>query len=617
MIRCILFHFSEYMVKFKLNGARGMDGMQVFRKLGWFFKREWRSYTLGIIMLLLVALLELVPPQVIGFVIDHITESTLTRNILMQYVVLLIGVAMLTYIVRYFWRIMIFGASYRLGRILRDRLYRKYSEMSPGFYQKRRTGDLMAHATNDIQAVQATAGAGILTIADSLITGGAVLITMAVTISPKLTLITMIPLPLMVILTSYYGKLLNRGFKKAQAAFSRLNDKTQESIAGIKVTKTFGYEESDHEDFRKLSDEVVEKNLNVSKVDALFDPTIMTVIGLSYFLSIVFGARMVLDDMISIGQLVTFTTYLGMMVWPLLALGWFFNLVQRGRASYDRIEEIIQTRNQIGGDYRIEDKPAGDIQFDIGAFNFPEDVSGGLRDVRFTIKKGMTLGIVGRTGSGKSALIRLLLREFDTVNPRDILYGSHAIRDYSLESLRAQFGYVPQEHFLFSTTIRNNIAFSNPELGDDVVSEAARLSYIHEDIEAFPEGYDTVVGERGVSLSGGQKQRISIARALIMDPEVLILDDSLSAVDAETEEQILSNMHANREGKTNIITAHRMSAVSHADLIIVMDSGTVIERGTHTGLMDQQGWYHDTYNAQALQEALESSLDELAERGDE
>src|SRR5690625_1511018 len=605
------------MVEFKLNEAWGAKGMQVFRKLGWFFKREWKSYVMGIIMLILVALMELVPPQVIGFVIDHITEDTLTGSILFQYIALLIGVAIVTYVVRYFWRIMIFGASYRLGKILRDGLYRKYSEMSPAFYQKRRTGDLMAHATNDIQAVQATAGAGILTIADSLITGGAVLVTMAVTISPKLTLIAMIPLPLMVVLTSYYGTLLNRGFKKAQAAFSRLNDKTQESVAGIKVTKTFGYEESDREGFRSLSDEVVEKNLKVSKVDALFDPTIMSVIGMSYFLSVLFGARMVIDETISIGQLVTFTTYLGMMVWPLLALGWFFNLMQRGKASYDRIEEVMMTRNDIGSDYRIEDAPDGDITFDIGAFNFPDDETAGLRDINFTIEKGMTLGIVGRTGSGKSALIRLLLREFDTVNPDDIMYGGHAIRDYDVKNLRSRFGYVPQDHFLFSATVRGNIAFSNPGLDHGTISGAARLSHIHDDIESFPKGYYTVVGERGVSLSGGQKQRISIARALVLDPEVLILDDSLSAVDAETEERILANMQTARAGKTNIITAHRMSAVSHSDLIIVMDRGTVIERGTHRELMGVQGWYHDTYNAQALREELESSLDELVERGDD
>lgn len=590
--------------------------MKVFKKMGWFFRREWRSYTIGVIMLVLVALMELIPPQVIGWVIDRITQETLTGNLLMQYILLLVAVAVFTYIFRYFWRIMIFGASYRLGRILRSRLYRKYAEMSPAFYQKRRTGDLMAHATNDIQAVQATAGAGILTIADSLITGGAVLITMAVTISPKLTLLAMIPLPFMVILTSYYGKLLNRGFKKAQAAFSMLNDKTQESISGIKVTKTFGYEHSDQADFRKMSDDVVEKNLKVSKVDALFDPTIMTIIGASYFISIFYGARMVLDNTISIGELVTFTTYLGMMVWPLLALGWFFNLVQRGSASYDRIQEIMDTRNQVGVDYKVEDQPDGDITFNLGAFNFPGDESDGLRDVRFTIQKGSTVGIVGRTGSGKSALIRLLLREFDTVNPEDIMYGEHPLRDYEISNLRKQFGYVPQDHFLFSTSIRNNIAFSNPEMEEEEIYHAARLSHVHEDIKGFTDGYETVVGERGVSVSGGQKQRISIARALIMDPEVLILDDSLSAVDAETEEQILANLQNSRAGKTNIITAHRMSAVSHADLIIVMDNGTIIEHGNHRELMAQGGWYHDTYNTQALRDALESSLDDLVLKED-
>ncbi|WP_020008593.1 ABC transporter ATP-binding protein [Salinicoccus albus] len=590
--------------------------MGVFKKLAWFFKKEWKSYILGVVMLILVALMELVPPQVIGFVIDHITNDTLSGNLLIQFVILLIAVAILTYIFRYYWRIMIFGASYRLARTLRSRLYKKYSVMSPQFFQQRRTGDLMAHATNDVQAVQATAGAGILTIADSIITGGAVLVTMAVTISPKLTLISMLPLPLMVVLTSYYGKLLNRGFRKAQAAFSRLNDKTQESVAGIKVTKTFGYEKSDREDFRELSDEVVDKNLKVSKVDALFDPTIMSVIGISYFLAIVFGAGMVLDDTISIGQLVTFTTYLGMMVWPLLALGMFFNLVQRGSASYDRIREIMDTENQVAADYKLDAPPEGDIQFNIGAFNFPGDESEGLRDIRFTIPEGSTVGIVGRTGSGKSALLRLLLREFEMTNPEDITYGGHPVKDYRLDRLRDQFGYVPQENFLFSTTIRENIAFSHPEIDDKEIKAAALLSDIHEDIARFAAGYQTIVGERGVSLSGGQKQRVSIARALIMDPPVLILDDSLSAVDAETEARILANMQSNRSGKTNIITAHRMSAVMKADLIIVMDNGTVIESGTHQELMKRKGWYHDTYNAQALREALESTLDEMTDRRD-
>ena len=590
--------------------------MKVFKDLGWFFRQEKNSYIYGIIMLILVALMELVPPQIIGRVIDGITMETLTPTGLSIFIGVLLAAAIFTYIFRYYWRILIFGASHRLGRILRERMYNKFSYMSPYFYQQRRTGDLMAHATNDIRAVQMTAGAGILTIADSIITGGAVLVTMAITVSPQLTLIAMIPLPFMVVLTSYYGRLLNRGFRKAQAAFSQLNDKSQESIAGIKVTKTFGYEKNDQEDFKALSDEVVDKNLKVSKVDALFDPTIMLVIGTSYFLAIVFGAQMVLSDEITLGQLITFTTYLGMMVWPLLALGWFFNLVQRGRASYERIEEIMNTENDIGQEYLIEDAPDGDIEFNIGAFNFPGNGEVSLRDISFEIRKGQTVGIVGRTGAGKSALIRLLLREFDTNNPEDITYGNAALRDYNITNLRAQFGYVPQDHFLFSTTIRENIAFANPELDDETIHEASRLANIHEDILGFPDGYSTVVGERGVSLSGGQKQRISIARALIKDPEVLILDDSLSAVDAQTEVTILENISRVRQGKTNIITAHRMSAVSKADLIIVMDAGTVVERGTHRELLEQGGWYHDTYRQQALRQSLTEELDDLV-KGDE
>lgn len=590
--------------------------MKVFLKLGWFIKEEKKNYIIGLLILLLVALIDLLPPQIIGKVIDGISFNTLTKKTLLIYVIVLFLAAVLTYVFRYFWRIMIFGASMRLGKILRSRLYHKYTSMSPSFFQERRTGDLMAHATNDIRAVQNTAGGGVLTIADSLMSGGAVLITMAITVDWRLTLIVMIPLPIMIVLTSYYGKLLNRGFKKAQAAFSQLNDKTQESIAGIKVTKTFGYEKDDQADFKRLSDDVVNKNLKVSKIDALFDPTIMSVIGVSYFLAIFYGAKMVINDDITIGQLVTFTTYLGMMVWPLLALGLFFNIVQRGHASYERINEITNVKNGVNTEVETDKIPEGDIQFDIKEFHFPNDDSIALHNIQFTISKGDTVGIVGRTGSGKSAIIRLLLREFDTEQASEIKYGDHPLRYFDISSLRAQFGYVPQDHFLFSTSIRNNIAFSDPSLENEIVYNASKTSYIHEDILSFPEGYDTVVGERGVSLSGGQKQRISIARALIMNPPVLILDDSLSAVDAETEEHILENMQNVRQGKTNIITAHRMSAVSHADIIIVMDEGTIIERGTHHELMRHKGWYYETYQAQALHEEIASSLDELA-KGDD
>ncbi|ERS94475.1 ABC transporter transmembrane domain-containing protein [Staphylococcus simulans] len=592
--------------------------MKVFMHLSWFFKQEKLKYIGGLLVLLFIALFQLIPPQIIGKTIDAIAADRLTGRQLFTYMMILAFAAVMIYILRYSWRVLIFGTSNKLGKILRNRLYEKYTSMSPSFFQRRRTGDLMAHATNDINAVQGAAGPGVLMIGDSLITGTSILITMALTINWKLTLIIMLPLPILVLLTSYYGRLMSKGFKKAQAAFSRLNDKTQESIAGIKVTKTMGYEKSDQKDFKTISDDVVRKNLKVAQIDALFSPTIMLVIGTSYFLALVFGTFMIFNHTITLGQLITATTYLGMLVWPLLALGFFFNIIQRGHASYERISGILDTENEIDLTYKVNGYPSGPITYQIKSFTFPGSEHPSLRDVHFTIEEGMTVGIVGRTSSGKSTLLRLLVREFDTQRPEDITYGGIPIRDYEIQHLRAMFGYVPQDNFLFSTTIRENIAFAAPNSTKQQIQQAAETSYVHHDILNFPQGYDTIVGERGVSLSGGQKQRVSIARAVISDPPVLMFDDSLSAVDADTEEHILNNMRDQRQGKTNIITAHRMSAVSHADLIIVMDEGTVAEQGTHEQLMRNQGWYAKTYQSQQLRDQLTKKLDEAAheEEGD-
>lgn len=592
--------------------------MKVFMHLSWFFKQEKLKYIGGLLVLLFIALFQLIPPQIIGKTIDAIAADRLTGRQLFTYMMILAFAAVMIYILRYSWRVLIFGTSNKLGKILRNRLYEKYTSMSPSFFQRRRTGDLMAHATNDINAVQGAAGPGVLMIGDSLITGTSILITMALTINWKLTLIIMLPLPILVLLTSYYGRLMSKGFKKAQAAFSRLNDKTQESIAGIKVTKTMGYEKSDQKDFKAISDDVVRKNLKVAQIDALFSPTIMLVIGTSYFLALVFGTFMIFNHTITLGQLITATTYLGMLVWPLLALGFFFNIIQRGHASYERISGILDTENEIDLTYKVNGYPSGPITYQIKSFTFPGSEHPSLRDVHFTIEEGMTVGIVGRTSSGKSTLLRLLVREFDTQRPEDITYGGIPIRDYEIQHLRAMFGYVPQDNFLFSTTIRENIAFAAPNSIKQQIQQAAETSYVHHDILNFPQGYDTIVGERGVSLSGGQKQRVSIARAVISDPPVLMFDDSLSAVDADTEEHILNNMRDQRQGKTNIITAHRMSAVSHADLIIVMDEGTVAEQGTHEQLMRNQGWYAKTYQSQQLRDQLTKKLDEAAheEEGD-
>ncbi|MDQ0430115.1 ATP-binding cassette subfamily B protein [Planomicrobium stackebrandtii] len=579
--------------------------MRVFWELGWFFKERKEQYILGIFLLLIVAFLGVLPPRIIGFVVDRISQDTLTPEYLLQWLGILAAAALAMYVLRYAWRLLIFGSSILLARNLRERLFQHFTQMSPAFYQKRRVGDLMAHATNDLQAVQQTAGAGVLTLVDSIATGGFVIAAMAITIDWKLTLIVLLPMPLMAYMTNYYGKLMHQRFHGAQEAFSGLNDKTQESISGMKVIKTFGQEQQDIEDFTKMSERVVAENIRVARVDSLFDPTISAIIGVCYFLTISFGSYFVVNGDMTIGDLVAFTAYLGLLVWPMLAFGWLFNIVERGRASYDRIRLLLAEPIDI--DDRkdaIDEDPTGDLTVSLDRFQFTGDQRTALRNVHFTVKRGETLGIAGKTGSGKSAILRLLLREFDNYEG-SILFGGNSIDSFKKQRLRQAIGYVPQDHFLFSTSIAGNIAFARPDASLQSVQEAAALAHIHEDILNFTDGYATMVGERGVSLSGGQKQRISIARALMTKPELLILDDSLSAVDAKTEEAILKALKKTRTGKTTIITSHRLSAIQHAHQILVMDGGTVAEIGSHEELMRKKGRYYEMYELQQLEALVE------------
>ncbi|KAB7663584.1 ABC transporter ATP-binding protein [Bacillus sp. B1-b2] len=574
--------------------------MKVFLDLKWYFLQEKKAYFGGILLLLFVAFIQLIPPRIVGVVVDHIQSNTLTGPILLKWMVVLIISGFMLYVLRYYWRIMIFGSAVKLGRLMRNRLYDHFTRMSQSFYQKKRIGDLMAHATNDVQAIQQTAGQGVLTFVDSLATGGSVIIAMATLISWKLTLICLLPLPLMAILTSWYGSLIHKHFHKAQAAFSDLNDKTQESVTGIKVLKTFGQDKEDIEDFRKSSLDVVEKNIKVAKVDALFDPTITIIVSISFFLAIIFGSRYVISGDLTLGELVSFTTYLGLLVWPMLAFGWLFNIVERGRASYDRVTALLQTKVDIVNDVNaIKVPPCGDIEYRLDSYSYNQQVEV-LQNIHFQLKRGQTLGIVGKTGAGKTTLLKLLFREYDQYIG-EISINHQNIKRVNIEALRSSIGYVPQEHFLFSASIRENITFANPQAKEEDIYQAAKLADIHEDIMSFTNGYDTIVGERGVSLSGGQKQRISIARALLMDPEILILDDSLSAVDAKTEETILNALRGVRQEKTTIITAHRLSAIEHAELILVLEEGKIIQSGNHEKLMRENGWYKEMYHRQALE----------------
>lgn len=579
--------------------------MKIFLQLSWFFKQEKKAYITGVLLLMLVAVLQLIPPKIIGVLADQMKNGALTSALLFQWILVLIGAALLMYVFRYYWRLMIFGSSMKLSRILRNRLYTHFTTMSQFFYQQRRIGDLMAHATNDIQAIQQTAGSGVLTLVDSFSTGGFVVLTMAITISWKLTLICLIPMPLMAILTSWYGNMLHRSFQKAQEAFSSLNDKTQESMMGMKVIKTFGQEQEDIEDFRKQSADVVEKNIVVAKIDSLYDPTISLVVGISFFLSISFGAKYVLAGELTIGQLISFTTYLGLLIWPMLAFGWLFNILERGRASYDRVAALLEEKAEIIDlPGTVNEKPTGDLVFKIAKFTYPGETITALQDLSFTLKRGETLGIVGKTGSGKTTLVKLLIREFENEKV-EISIGGRLLKNVQLEALREAIGYVPQDHFLFSTSVAENISFSHSQASREEIISAAKIACIHDEILEFPDGYETVVGERGVSLSGGQRQRISIARAILRNPEIVILDDALSAVDAKTEAAILQAFKQKRDGKTNIITAHRLSAIQHASLILVLDEGRLVEKGTHQQLMAREGWYQEMYRHQQLEELVE------------
>ena len=577
--------------------------MKLLKKLSWFFKLEKWPYITGILALSLVSLLNLLPPRVIGEVIDQIASRDLTNMELAYQLFLLVLSALAMYALRFVWRKYILGTANRLGRILRYRLFEHFTRMSPSFYQTYRTGDLMAHATNDINAVVGVAGGGVMSAVDASITALVTVLTMFLVLDWRLTLIAILPLPFMAWGTSLIGRKNHESFKAAQEAFSDLNNKVQESVSGIKVTKSFGYQDAETAAFARINQDVFEKNILAAKYNALFDPMVLIFVGLSYLLTLIFGGLFISQDQLTVGELVTFITYLDMLVWPLQAMGYLFNISQRGTVSYERIESLLAQESDVTEVASpIKDIKNGRLDYSIQKFAYDDRPT--LRDIHFSIDQGQTLGIVGVTGSGKTTLLRLLLREQD-IQDGNICLAGHDIRDYSLSALRSLIGYVPQDQILFATSIRDNIRFGNPSLSDEDVIAVTKLCGIYEDIMQMPDGFDTLVGERGVSLSGGQKQRLAMCRALILNPDILILDDSLSAVDAKTEHLILDNLKRERSGKTTLITVHRLSAVVHADLILVLDQGRIIESGSHQELLTQNGWYATTYQNQQLAESLE------------
>lgn len=580
---------------------------QIFRKLGWFFKLRWKTYTLAIGGLIACALLSAAIPLIIGNLVDEMARGSITWTSLTQQTGLLLAIGIVMYGLRYMWRSNLFGNSTLLEAIMRNRLFDHFTKMDQKFYGQYRTGDLMAHATNDLAALRFVAGGGIITLTDSLSITVVTLFSMIFIIDWQLTLFTILPFPLLIFVAQYLGKLINKYFRGSLKAFSDMNDHVQESVSGMKVIKAFGEEEEDYLDFVKETDNVVEKNKKVFRIDSAYTPVIDVITGLTYVLTIFFGTYFIQNGRITLGDLIAYLSYLGNMTWPLLAVGRLVNTMERGNASYDRVTDLLSEKASVVNDPNpVKNLEYNDLKVNINTFSYPDSDAEILSDIHFKLEEGDTLGIVGRTGSGKSSLFNLLVRNFD-VESGEILIDNTPLNKIDMTELNDRVGYISQNNLLFSTTIRENIRFGRPNMTQEEVEYYAKVADVHEDILTFSDGYDTLVGERGVSLSGGQKQRISIARTLAMNPEILIMDDALSAVDAKTEQRILKNLREFRQKGITIIATHRLSSIMRADEILVLDNGHISERGTHERLLSLEGWYENMFRQQQLDQKISES----------
>ncbi len=583
--------------------------MKSFIILKNFVRDHKRQYIIGLFFLIGVNSLQLIIPKIMGTFADSISEQRVTQSDILKFIFIILGLALLIAFSRFIWRINIMGNARRLEYSLRNTLFGHLQILSTNFFNTHKTGELMAHATNDINAIRRALGSGIVFAVDALFMTGILLFMMAGTISLRLTLVALIPLPFLTVITLGFGRVINRRFRKVQEAFASMTDRVQENFSGIRVVKAFAQEEEEKEKFRAVNQHNVDMNMHLVKLQGFFWPLIQYISSLSFVIGLGYGGILVIRGEISLGDFIAFNSYLGMLTWPIMALGWMINMIQRGRASLDRINTILVETPEIKDDSNVIpiDKINGKIEFRNLNFIYPGTDVEILKNINLTIPAGKTVGILGRTGSGKTTLVNLLLRLYNP--PRNTIFIDDTdIRQIPLETLRTNIGYVPQDNFLFSTTIEENIDFAWTEQPLPVIQKHAAVAQVHDNIIDFPYQYDTMVGERGVTLSGGQKQRISIARALIKEPSILILDDSLSAVDTETEEAILNNLTEIFGKSTSIFIAHRISTLKTADIIIVLENGTISQKGTHEELIEQEGLYRELYEKQLLEEKIEEAI---------
>ena len=545
-------------------------------------------------------------------------NTEVTSQTLLKYSLYLFGVAVVKGIFQYLTRWILIGVSREIEFDLRNDLFAHLERLSYSYYQRTRTGDIMARMTNDLNAVRMLVGPGIMYTANTVVFTAVSLLFM-LSISPKLTLFAFLPLPIFSIVVQYFGRQIHERFERIQAMFSEISARAQENFSGARLIRAYVQEEAEIALFERANEEYIARSLKLVRLMGMLWPTLKTLLGVAIVIVLFVGGREVIQHRINVGDFAAFNTNMVQLTWPIIALGWVINIFQRGTASLRRIENILEERPEVtDADVPTLSAPTavrGEIEFRGLSFGYGETLetesNGGgqgvtvLKNVNLRVPAGTSLAIVGPTGSGKSTLVSLIPRIYDA-EPGSVLIDGRPIREFPLELLRKNIGFVPQETFLFSATIRENIAFGAEDASDAAVRRVAEAASIASDIEGFPEGYNTVVGERGLTLSGGQKQRTAIARALIRNPRILILDDALSSVDTHTEDRILNYLREIMLGRTTIFISHRVSTVRNADRIAVLHDGEIVEYGTHDELIGRNGYYTELHNKQLLEEELET-----------